>query len=119
MIHRKHEIKVRMDDEEFEALNDCVRASGCSREQYLRTIAKGMRPVAVPPLDYFNLIREIRRVGYNMRQIAVKAHSLGLVDAPEYRKNANQILWQCDDLMMICLPRKEKPNGGDRNLGGA
>ena len=36
-----------------------------------------------------------------------------------YLPEKNQILRQCDDLMMICLPRKEELDGGDGNLGGA
>ena len=117
MIHRKHEVKVRMNDEEFNALNAYVRSTGWSREQYLRAIAKGIKPVAIPPVDYFNMIREIRRVGYNMRQIAVKAHTLNLVDAPEYERNANHLLELCDNLNMVCLPRRRDPDGSHGNLG--
>ena len=73
----------------------------------VRCVLDGFRPVATPPLDYFNLLREVRRVGYNIRQIAQRAYTLNMIDAPQYDENAKRILNLCDDLTMICLPRGE------------
>lgn len=107
MNYRKNEIKLRLSDEELAELNRYVRMTGMSREQYIRTVLKGMRPVQTPPLDYYNMVREIRRVGYNMRQVAQRAYTQNFVDAPLYNENAQRVLNACDDLMMICLPRGE------------
>lgn len=108
MINRKNEIKLRLNDEELSYLNECVRQTGRSREQYLRSVIKGVQPVEVPPLDYFEMIREIRRVGHNIRQVAQRAYTLNLVDAPEYERNAGQVLKICDELNMVCVPHKGK-----------
>lgn len=67
MNYGKNEIKLRLNDEELAELKRRVGMTGMSREQYFRTVLKGMRPVQTPPLDYYNMVSEIRRVGYNMR----------------------------------------------------
>ena len=105
MIHRMNEIKVRLNDDELNALNSNVQRTGWSREQYIRKLLKGVQPVCVPPIDYYNMIREIRRVGYNMRQVAQRAYALDMVDAPQYEKNASSVLNLCDDLTLICVPK--------------
>jgi len=64
-------------------------------------------PVEIPPLLYFDLIREIRAVGNNLNQIAYKANSLGFIDAPSYRKNADAVITLADKLTAVCLPRSE------------
>lgn len=61
-----------------------------------------------PPLDYYNMVREIRRIGYIMRQVAQRAYTQNFVDAPLYNENAQRVLNACDDLIMICLPRGEE-----------
>jgi len=108
MINRKNEIKLRLNEDELSYLNECVRQTGWSREHYLRSVIKGIQPVEVPPLDYYEMIREIRRVGYNMRQVAQRAYTLNMVDAPEYERNAGQVLKLCDELNMVCLPQRGK-----------
>lgn len=105
MIHRMNEIKVRLNDDELNALNSNVQRTGWSREQYIRKLLKGVQPVSVPPIDYYNMIREIRRVGYNMRQVAQRAYALDMVDAPQYEKNASSVLNLCDELTLICVPK--------------
>lgn len=54
----------------------------------------------------FNMVREMCHVGNNMRQIAQRAYTQKMIDAPLYEENARRILNACDDLMMVCLPRK-------------
>ncbi|MGI6196232.1 MAG: plasmid mobilization protein [Eubacteriales bacterium] len=105
MIHRMNEIKVRLNDDELNALNSNVQRTSWSREQYIRKLLKGVQPVSVPPIDYYNMIREIRRVGYNMRQVAQRAYALDMVDAPQYEKNASSVLNLCDELTLICVPK--------------
>jgi len=106
MNNRTHEIKVRLSDDEFETLNDYVKRTGWPRERYIRALLIGCLPGSVPPLDYYNMIREIRKVGYNMRQIAQRAYAQEFIDAPLYEQNAKEVLDICDELTMICLPRK-------------
>ena len=92
--------------EELKRLDKKVKNTGMSREAYARSVLKGFAPVQLPPTDYYELIREVRAVGNNMHQIAYKANSLNLLDAPMYKQKADILTKICDDLMAVCIPRK-------------
>lgn len=68
--------------------------------------SEGNASVANTVTPLFNMVREMCHVGNNMRQIAQRAYTQKMIDAPLYEENARRILNACGDLMMICLPRK-------------
>lgn len=39
-----------------------------------------------PPAEYYDMIRELRRVGSNINQVLKKANAAGLLDVPMLRK---------------------------------
>ena len=71
---------------ELEALTKKVRKAGLSREGYCRRILNSSVVKENPPADVPMLIREVRRVGYNIDQILKRANSIGLLDVPQLRK---------------------------------
>lgn len=86
MSNRTIEIKVRLNQEEADALNGKVKKSGLSREAYLRQLISGLIPQDAPPPDYYAMMREFYRIGNNLNQIARKAYALDMIDAPQYKK---------------------------------
>ena len=60
------------------------RKSGLSREAYLRHLVNGLIPQDAPPPDYFSMMRELHGIGNNLNQIAVKAHTLNVLDVQRY-----------------------------------
>lgn len=68
-MRREHEIKVRLNDEEFKLLNDKVIDSGYSRERYIRTLIGGAVSKERPPIEYHKLINEFNRIGVNLNQL--------------------------------------------------
>jgi hypothetical protein len=105
-MNRNLEIKVRFTRDELTALDKRVRKTGMSREGYVRTLCKNKLPVEVPPADYFSLVREVRTLGNNMRQIAHKANATGMLDAPDYRRHADEITALADKLTAVCVPKE-------------
>jgi len=81
MKNRTIEIKVRLSQNEADALNKRVEKSRLSREAYLRQLITGYVPRETPPPDYYAMMRELYRIGTNLNQIAVKAHILNVMDA--------------------------------------
>ena len=61
-----------------------VKRSGLSREAYLRHLVNGLEPQDAPPPDYYAMMRELHGIGNNLKQIAVKAHTLNVLDAQRY-----------------------------------
>lgn len=84
MKRRNVEIKVRLNQEEIEYLNLRVKKSGLSREAYLRHLINGVIPRDAPPIEYFDFMRELYRVGNSLNQIAQKAHVLQVIDVRRY-----------------------------------
>jgi hypothetical protein len=104
-MNRNTSFIVRMTKDEMQNLDKRVRKTGMSREGYVRTLCKNKVPVEVPPADYFALIREVRALGNNMRQLAHKANATGMLDAPEYRRHADEITALADKLTAVCVPK--------------
>lgn len=86
-------VQVWLTDEQFEKLNRDYRTCGFRhREAYLRQLIEGAQPRAAPPLEYRKLMEALYRIGNNMNQIAVKAHTLHAIDAKHYDEAYRQLL---------------------------
>ena len=83
-IKRNKEIKVRLSFIELENLNECVKKTGLSREEYIRTLISGYVPAPRISDDVKEIIKQLRMIGNNLNQIAKKAHALGVIDAEKY-----------------------------------
>lgn len=86
MIKRNYEIKVRFSKNEFDFLNRNVALSKMNREQYIRDLVAGYSPREAPPIDYYTLICDLRRVGANLNQVLRIANTKGFIDVPLLRK---------------------------------
>jgi hypothetical protein len=107
-MKRNIEIKLRLSKYELQILDNKVKKTGMSRESYMRTVLKGYAPIESPPVEYYDVLRELRAIGNNMHQIAYKANTLNFLDAPMYKQKADMVTKMCDELMAVCIPRKIK-----------
>jgi len=107
-MYRNCEIKLRLTRTELQNLDKKATATGMSREGYMRTVLNGYAPVCVPPMDFFNLIKELRLIGNSMSQIAQRANLLKLIDAPLYKKNTDKVLETCEYIYSLHLPVKNQ-----------
>ena len=85
-MRRTLEMKIRFTRGELDDLTKKSRKAGLSREGYCRRILNGAVVKENPPADVPMLIREVRRVGYNIDQILKLANAKGLLDVPQLRK---------------------------------
>lgn len=86
MKGKPYEIKVRLTENEYVRLKKNVAKTGLSREAFLRSIIANTVPKELPPMDFYDVMRELRQTSINMNQIAMKANTLNLIDAPFYTK---------------------------------
>ena len=63
MRKRNNQINIRLYDAELDKLNKKVAKSGMPREKFLRNLIAGAEIKPTPPVDFANLIREVRRLG--------------------------------------------------------
>lgn len=91
MNNRTIEIKVRLSQNEADALNKRVEKSRLSREAYIRQLITGYVPREAPLPDYYAMMHELYRIGTNLNQIAVKAHILNVMDAQRYDSEVQKL----------------------------
>jgi hypothetical protein len=117
---RKRDVLIQhwLNVEEAKRLRNNSKLCGLSVSGYVRKLINGYAPVQLPPIEYFNLIKELRAIGHNMHQISYRANSMNLLDAPYYKKNAEKVLELCDYLFSLHLPIKVGDiNGYNKNVG--
>lgn len=97
-VKRNKQFVIRLSEEELEKLNNDVKRTAYCREEYVRQLIKGNTPVELPSSDYREIIRQIRRIGYNIDQIAKVAHTKGFIDSLSYKKQSDMLFDLCTRL---------------------
>ena len=89
-----------MSDSEAELLDRSAIKSRLSRSEFIRRLILNCKIKKAPPVDYFTLIAELRRIGSNINQVLKVAYTKDLVDVPllrkaldDYRKT-EQMIWK-------------------------
>ena len=83
-MSQTHQILFRLNDCDYEKLLKDVEKTGLTREAYLRDLVREKQPKELPPIQFQDVLRELRQINVNMNQIAMKAHTLNFIDAPFY-----------------------------------
>lgn len=86
MRKRNCRVEIYFSKDELENLTKKVRKTSLSREGYCRRVLNTSEVKEAPPADVPMLIREVRRVGYNIDQLLKLANAKGLLDVPQLRK---------------------------------
>ena len=79
-------MKIRFTRAELDALTKKARKTNYSREGFSRAVLNGVEVKEAPSADTLLLLRELKRVGYNLDQLLKRANSIGLLDVPQLRK---------------------------------
>ena len=80
----RKQIVVRFSDEEMNLINENVRRSRLSTQNYFRKLIRGERPYESPDDGLFSFMRKLNRIGTNLAQIGYEAIRHGLPDAGKY-----------------------------------
>lgn len=90
---RKRDIRAQvwLNEAESQRLRDNAKKTGLSQENYLRSLINGYTPKELPPIDFYNMMRELRAIGSNINQLAVKANTTGYVDETGFEREAAQL----------------------------
>jgi len=88
MRKRNIRAQVWLNEAENQRLHDSAKKAGLSQENYLRSLINGYAPKELPPIDYYDMIRELRAIGGNINQLAAKANTTGYVDEAGFEREA-------------------------------
>lgn len=83
---RNCRFELRLSKDELSDLTKKARKAKLSNAAFVRQAIRGTEVKEAPPVDVPVLLRDVRRVGYNINQILKIASAQGLVDVPQLRK---------------------------------
>ena len=88
---REKSMLLRFTAEELSALTQKAKRTHCSREEFCRRILNGATVKEAPSLEVTQVIMELRRIGYNINQIAQRCNGTGIVDVAQLRQCIGEI----------------------------
>ena len=105
---RTRNIKLQLWLSEGEADKLIRNAKRCkqSKSAYIRGFINGFEPICSPPVEYFQILRELRAIGNNINQIAHRANVTDDIRAEAYCKEYTALSKVTDELTQVFLPRK-------------
>ena len=101
--NRTHLIKAYLDDSEYEYFRRIAVATKRTNSDLVRRLLQTSVFVEFPPIEYREIIDQLEHIGINLNQLTSKAHSLGFIDEPQYRKNVNEVWRMVARLAQIYL----------------
>ena len=113
---RKHRVPVRLDDDEYKKLKEWSAASNRTMSDYLRELLEDNQPIEFPPIEYQEVLRELRKIGINLNQLASKAHTLGFVDEREYKAESDR-LWRVVAELSSQMSKGGVKFGNNKDMG--
>lgn len=89
---RKRNIQkiVRFSRDEAQDLQKKAKKACLSEAGLIRLLLRGYEPREKPDERFYDVMRELSSIGNNISQLAVKANTLGFVDAPQLKKEAER-----------------------------
>lgn len=89
---RKRNIQkiVRFSRDEAQDLQKKAKKACLSEAGLIRLLLRGYEPREKPDERFYDVMRELSSIGNNINQLAVKANTLGFVDAPQPKKEAER-----------------------------
>jgi len=92
-ILQKRNIKKQtwMNKSEAASLARKAKKAGLTEAALIRSLVSGYVPREKPDDRFFEVMRQLSAIGNSMNQIARKANALGLLDAPYYKQQAEQL----------------------------
>lgn len=91
MARRNRKIDLRLNDTEFERLNNDVQKTGLSREDYLRSLITHSPIKTMPSKNLVEVLKILQQINNSMNLLSIKASSLNLIDATAYWENVESL----------------------------
>ena len=113
---RKHFVSLRLDDREYNKLKEWSAATNRTMSDYLRELLEDNQPIEFSPIEYQEVLRELRKIGINLNQLASKAHTLGFVDERDYKAESDR-LWRVVAELSSQMSRGGVKFGNNKDMG--
>ena len=89
-MKRNIEKHILMNRAEAQDLQKKAKKSCLSEAALIRLLIKGYEPKEKPDERFYDVMRQLSSIGNNINQLAAQANTLGFVDAPKLKKEAER-----------------------------
>ena len=90
MRKRDIRIQVRLSDIEYKKLLDDIARSKETISSYIRKLIIGTQLKEKPDYEFYNVMKELTKIGVNLNQIAHVANSTNIIDKDFYNQEAKK-----------------------------
>ena len=105
---RKNQIHFFLNDKEYDHFLSLKEKSGLSTSELLRQLINGCQINEAPPIDFWEMTKQIRYYGNNMNQVAKRINLFGLPDSEAYQRNADKVFEILDNILKAVLTKGAK-----------
>lgn len=89
-MKRNIEKHILMNKAEAQDLQKKAKKACLSEAGLIRLLIKGYEPKERPDDRFYDVMRQLSSIGNNINQLAAQANTLGFVDAPKLKKEAER-----------------------------
>ena len=89
MRERNIEFHIRLNDIEYEKLEEMSLKSKLSRSEVIRKLILEKDIKEKPGKEFYKVMNELSKIGINLNQIATKANSTNDIDKDYYKEQVN------------------------------
>lgn len=75
-----------LNEDELNILKNKCLKTGYNEGSLIRSLLMGFEPKEKPPIEFYNAIKEIRKIGININQLTLIANSTGKIDSVKLDK---------------------------------
>lgn len=117
---RQNRIHFYLDDIELQYFDKLVRESGYGRGPYIRMLINKVIPPPLITKELDQVLKQLRKIGTNVNQIAYVANTTKCINHAEYRKNHDELQDVIFEIYKhINMPSKLEVDDGDhKDMGG-
>lgn len=105
---RQNQIHFFLNDDEYEKFLLLKEKSGLTSSELIRQLINGCLINEAPPIDFWEMTKQIRYYGNNINQVAKRMNLFGLPDAEAYQRNADKVNQILDDILKAVLTKGNK-----------
>ena len=91
MAERKYKLTVTLNEKDYARLNRLKKKTGLTTQAYFLKLFHEIQPKELPQTDFLEVLKVLRQISINMNQIAVKANTIGFVNADAYWENSRRL----------------------------
>ncbi len=98
MRNRPFKVMVYLNKTEYETLNGICKKTNLGKSNLFRYLLQGYEPLEAPPVEFANLVRQMRHIGNNLKQIAYNTNNKGFLNPNDLQYHLNELM-EIEELM--------------------